>query len=218
MHMKKRVSNYELQCADWRKRFLAMDIDALRRRLPELKLEGGTLQITHFGRRCGVSLETGEIRDLDHPESPLSLGEQLNIYTLFAYAKPNAALYGEWLPFASLKDASVFASAFQKGNLEPFARIFAGQPEALIRGCEALGGLRLPYGDVGYELRAFDCMPVRFLFWDRDDEFDAQANILFDRSATDFIHVESTVTIASTGMMRIAHAAGLEGFGGFEAV
>ena len=38
---------------------------------------------------------------------------------------------------------------------------------------------------------------MRVLFWDADDEFPAQANLLFDKNATDFIHVESVVTIAS---------------------
>lgn len=43
---------------------------------------------------------------------------------------------------------------------------------------------------MGYEIRAFDCMPMRFFFWERDEEFEAQGNILFDYSATDFNHVE----------------------------
>ena len=48
---------------------------------------------------------------------------------------------------------------------------------------------------------------MQFLFWDGDDEFPAQANILYDASATDFIHVESTVTLASEGLFRLAQAA-----------
>ena len=50
---------------------------------------------------------------------------------------------------------------------------------------------------------------MRYLFWDGDDEFPAQANILFDKNVVDFIHVESTVTIAMEGLYRLAEAAGL---------
>ena len=76
--------------------------------------------------------------------------------------------------------------------------------------CIQLGGTKLEHGDVGYELKSFDCMPVRILFWDEDEEFSAQANILFDYSATDFIHVESTVSIAMEALYRLAEVAGLE--------
>lgn len=58
-------------------------------------------------------------------------------------------------------------------------------------------------------MKAFECIPVRFLFWDGDDEFPAQGNVLFDASATDFIHGESVVTIAAIGLDRIAKFAGV---------
>ena len=51
-------------------------------------------------------------------------------------------------------------------------------------------------------------MPMRFFFWERDEEFEAQGNILFDYSATDFNHVESAVSIADSGIKRLAELAG----------
>ena len=41
------------------------------------------------------------------------------------------------------------------------------------------------------------------------EEFEAQANILFDYSATDFNHVESAVSTAEMGVRRLAEVAGL---------
>ena len=67
----------------------------------------------------------------------------------------------------------------------------------------------MPISDVGYQVEAFQCIPVRFHFWDGDDEFPPQANLLFDASATDFIHVESIVTIASEGIRRLTQLANL---------
>lgn len=60
---------------------------------------------------------------------------------------------------------------------------------------------------MGYEIDAFDCIPIKFLFWDGDDELSAQGNLLFDASATDFIHVESIVTIAAVGLKKLADLA-----------
>jgi hypothetical protein len=74
---------------------------------------------------------------------------------------------------------------------------------------EAMGGKKLPYSDMGYQVDAFKCIPVRFLFWEGDDEFPPQANMLFDSSATDFIHGESIVSIAMVGLAQLAEIAGL---------
>ena len=81
--------------------------------------------------------------------------------------------------------------------------------ENLQNAFEKLNGLRLPLGDVGYQIDAFSCEPMQFYFWDCDDEFEAQANILFDYSATDFNHVESAVSTAEMGVRRLAELAGL---------
>ncbi len=59
------------------------------------------------------------------------------------------------------------------------------------------------------QVEAFACIPVRYLFWEGDDEFPAQANMLFDASATDYIHGESILTIGSYGLSRLAELAGL---------
>jgi hypothetical protein len=50
-------------------------------------------------------------------------------------------------------------------------------------------------------------MPIRFLFWDGDEEFPAQANILFDENITEFTHEETVVTIASDGVRCLTDAA-----------
>ncbi len=114
-----------------------------------------------------------------------------------------------WVRFDQLKNTSPFSKAFQEGVVEPFSRMFSGHVKELSYACEKLGGKKLTWSDAGYELKAFECIPVRFLFWDGDDEFPAQGNLLFDASATDFIHGESVVTIAAIGLDRIAKLAGV---------
>lgn len=90
-----------------------------------------------------------------------------------------------------------------------FSATFSGHAKELREAFIKLGGKGLPQGDVGYEIKAFQCIPLRFFFWDRDEEFEAEGNILFDYSATDFNHVESAVSIADVGIKRLAEIAGL---------
>ena len=48
------------------------------------------------------------------------------------------------------------------------------------------------------------------MFWDRDDEFEAQGNMLFDSNITDFVHEENVVCIAADAVRYLSRAAGLE--------
>ena len=173
---------------------------------PELEETADQLRLWHFGRQFAVSREDGAIRCLSD-DGPVSYNEQMNIYTLFHYCVPGARLTGEWLPFRDLRHASPFAAAFQRGIVLPLARTFSGRGDLLPAAVERLRGVRI--SDSGFQLPAFACIPMRLNFWEGDEEFEAQANLLFDRSATDFIHVESVVTIASEGVRRLAEAAGL---------
>lgn len=206
--METKTSNYEKLCEQWRERFLAMDCGELMEKLPELREEGEYLTLRHFGRKYGVSRETGRIAPFGCPEP--SLNVRLNIYTLFGYVKRGARFQDRWVSFENLRGASPFAAAFRRGELEPFARAFSGKTALLRQAYASLGGAPLAGPDAGWQANAFDCIPVRFLFWDGDDEFPAQANLLFDVSAVEFIHVESVVTIASVGVDRLFEQAGLE--------
>ena len=87
--------------------------------------------------------------------------------------------------------------------------MFQGRLSELERACVGLEGKKLPWSDAGYELKAFDCIPVRFLFWEGDDEFPAQGNLLFDVSAADFIDEKSLIRVALVGLGRIAKQAGV---------
>ena len=206
--MRSELSNYEKNCRAWQERFRAMDQERLLAAIPGLRREGGDLTLYHFGEKFAVDAATGAIRSLES-EEPVSATVRLNIYTLFGYASPLARFQDDWVPFQQLRDTSVFQTAFQNGIVTPFVATFTGHTHQLRRALEAMGGREVPWGDVGYQVEAFACIPVRFLFWEGDEEFPAQANLLFDRSATDYIHGESIVTLAAVGVHRLAKLAGL---------
>ena len=203
-----KISNYVKLCMEWADKFMKMDQEELRRRVPELKDENGFLAITHFGRKFGISKKDGSIHSLDGQSEP-DTTEQLNIYTLLGYAKEGAFFMEKWVPFAELRNARPFAPAYKIGEPDVFSATFSGHAKELRHALLSLGGRELPQGDVGYEIKAFECMPMRFYFWDADEEFEAQGNILFDYSATDFNHIESAVSIADVGIKRLAELAGV---------
>ena len=44
---------------------------------------------------------------------------------------------------------------------------------------------------MGYEFEAFPQVHLRLIFWEAEEDFPAQVQILVDRCVTDFIHYET---------------------------
>ena len=203
-----KTDHYEALCRQWAQKTTTMDPVALAR-IPGVSLERGVLLLHHFGTLYRVDLSTGQIRSAKDGSVP-NVTRRLNIYTLFGYAKPQARLTGQWVSFRQLQGTAPFDAAFHRGILTPLARTFAGRQELLRCAMDAIGAQPLPHSDCGGQLEAFACIPLRVLFWDRDADFDASANLLFDASATDFIHPESIVSIGAAALHSLTELAGLE--------
>lgn len=201
-------SNYEKLCEYWREQFLQMDYQELTAKLPELICRDGDFVLSYYGKRYSISKKDGVIQSLEDSR-PVPSSIRMVLYNLLWFSKAGASQSNQWVPFRSVKNAGPFDPAFTANVLKPFSETFSGQVEKLHQAAQRLNGKPLPQGDVGYEIKAFDCIPVQFFFWDGDDEFSAQSNILFDYSVTDFIHVESTVSIAADGVARLAEEAGI---------
>lgn len=202
------VSNYDRLNENWRKLFLQMDHEELARRF-RLKTDDGALYITFYGRQYRLDRRSGAVTEAENPDAPVSFDESMSILNMLYYSRPGASVSGRFVPFRDVKGASPFAPAFEKSVASGLAAPFEGRLDALKRACEALGGEKIPQGDAGYILRAFDFMPVMLVFWDGDDEFGAQANLLFDARITDFTHEESVCCIAGALMHRLQELAGV---------
>lgn len=195
-------SNYQKLCVAWREKFLTWDHEGIYR---NLNLEGcypGYLEIPYFGQIYRIDRTTGIITRPEEPGEEITFNTQMAIYNLFYYSKSAPRNSGEWIPFRQVKGAAPFERAFCKMVLEPFARAFSGKKELLEARGRELGFVRISRGDVGFYAEAFPCIPLQFIFWDGDDEFPAQANILFDKNITDFTHEETVVLLAEDGVAR----------------
>lgn len=192
----------------WREKYLKLDRLELKERF-RLEDDGEAHYITYFNQRYRLDQRTGMITLEEEPQRELAFNTVMTIYHLFYYSKPGARVAGSFVPFREVKRAAPFDAAFQRNVLEAAARAFDGRLEELRRACEALGGQRLKQGDAGYRIYAFDCMPLEFIFWDGDEEFPAQANILFDADITDFLHEETVVCVGDELFRRLVEESGL---------
>lgn len=125
---------------------------------------------------------------------------------------PGAAPPGsDWVSFKDFKDAAPFVEGFVNNAERAVARNFAGRVEDLKEASGKLGGadpgLEVSY-DLSVRLDALPRVPVVLLFNDEDEEFPADATILFERGAESYLDVEC---LAIIGWLLADHLAGAAG-------
>jgi hypothetical protein len=150
---------------------------------------GPEMAIPLFGRIYRVSPEgirppSGE-RPL-HAEAVL-----LSRYILLAPRNPFRQR--DWMGFKDFRDAAPFAGAFSTQVERGLAGSFSGRTEELNRACTDLYGENPEMG-LAYTLcRKFSALPgvpMVLLFNDKDEEFPAEARILFPDNADAFLDME----------------------------
>lgn len=205
--MEKYESNYDKLCIKWQQDFTTWDHEKLCEKLEGFVCEEDKIKLTYFKRPFEIDRKTGKITDLEYPERNCTFNTQMVIFHILYYSKESPVNSGVWIPFRNVKGAGPFDSAYKKIVLNPGAAFFFGKLESFIKAGEKKGFERLSYGDASFLVEVFPCTKLHFIFWDGDDEFPAQMNILFDKNITDFFHEETVVLLAEEGMSCLMEAA-----------
>ena len=200
-------SNYDQVIENWRLKFLEMDQEKLTRKF-HLEADEEALYIVYFSRKLRIDRKSGVITDQGvHP----GFDTVMNIYNTFYYASEHPVASGNLVAFRQVKRVYPFEAAYRRTIISKLQTIFSGKTQELKMACEGLGGTPLPQADVGYMLPVFPFLNIAVLFWDGDEEFDAQANMLFDSEITEFMHEENVVCVAADAVYYLTLAAGLPG-------
>jgi hypothetical protein len=67
------------------------------------------------------------------------------------------------------------------GKLE---EVFGHDPHSIYSAATAVKGKKASYGDASIKVFVLPRLPLTFVIWGSDDEFDSRASILFDKTAT----------------------------------
>jgi hypothetical protein len=90
---------------------------------------------------------------------------------------------GKWIGYQELPDGAFYRHAFQGYTGDQLVRDLDGDIDALRNAAAAIGGEPLEMGDAGYRFRALPRIPLALVWWAGDEEFPANATVLFDEVA-----------------------------------
>jgi hypothetical protein len=152
--------------------------------------------------RTGVPFEAGEFRlsimrwniYISFPELSFRAPEFLNTFVikllaLLYLANANAVQpANQWVPYRELKDGLFYAKSFTDTVEERLCRRFGDDLAAMREACQELGGREVDQGDLGMVIQTFNRLPLLLILWRGDDEFEPNARILFDASATSYLN------------------------------
>jgi len=192
---------------------LAAAADGLGARFVELDGEPG-LAIVYLGREHVVTCRDITLEGAstgDHWDNIL-----LYNYVHFAGSEP---LRGEWIPIDSIPGHIPKKPELEHGCEQKIARRFQGRRKALERAAASLSGVPSPqhaHADLALTFLPLPRVPFLLLFWEHDprEDFPARAKVLFDRSVTSYLDIESLVFLAekfADALIRADEEAGTAG-------
>ena len=165
------------------------------------RVDVGGIVVPLAGREFIVDLHSRTI--LNRDGSPASFLDAVVSLTYLARAD-GAPPAQEWVSEKMLPLGDAY---FRGPHTIPSSLLLArfGADEAGFRQALArVGGTAVEYGDFGAEVPALPRVPLRVGIWKADDEFPAEARVLFDASAHRYLILDGLLTLVTIVFKRLA--------------
>jgi hypothetical protein len=93
----------------------------------------------------------------------------------------------EWISEKDIPGGATFFRGPHKIPTHIIEMQYEGEIEEFRKKCECLAGIPLDMADAAYAFEITPRIPVVVQFWDKDDEFPAEAKILFDKTVAEHL-------------------------------
>lgn len=167
--------------------------------------QGGSLRVEFLRREYVVLKNDFSVCRVDDGATPSSLIQGLIL--MYLYTADGAPLIDRWIGFRELPSGLFYASAFQGYTGNELVRDLRGDVAGFQRASENLRGAALSIGDAGYAFTVLPRLRLAVVMWSGDDEFPAQAQVLFEESAPHYLPTEALAIVGSLLVGQIVKAA-----------
>jgi hypothetical protein len=198
-----RIDDYIAACALAREQLAAEPYEILLSSSGYEPAEGKTIRIPFLDRVFRLSYPDLQFRDISAPDQEVPLQEQILILHYLQAGRQAAPPSGDWVAYREIPGAAFYYAAFLKRAVEPLKKAFGQNLAGLKHAAGRLNGVAVGFGDAGFDFRAFPKVPVRLIVHAGDDEFPAEATILFDRSIERTLSPEDIAWLAGMVVYRL---------------
>jgi hypothetical protein len=153
------------------------------------------LRVSFLNRVYRVHYPGFEFTERDGSDREIPIQEQILIlHYMLAPGTPSPA--GQWVAYREIPGASFYFSAFVKRAIDPLKSVFGQNPAGLSGAATRLNGSAIDAGDVGFEFNMLPNVPLQLILYAADEEFPAEANILFDQTIGEILSPEDIAWLA----------------------
>lgn len=171
---------------------------ALKKSWDDLSLlsSGGSLSVRFLNDEYNIDIVKRAILSLSCNVPAKNFMAVLILHYLVKKLQGLPILRSEWVSFKELSGIEGYSSAFRKRAIEPIIHKYGKNPHGLLSILDRFHGIAADGADAAVIIDCFEGVPLKILLWGQDDEFDAEAGILFDRSIGEIFSVEDIVVLA----------------------
>jgi len=165
-------------------------------------MDDQAFRVDFLNRTYRVSYPDFEFVDMTEAAAPVPIQEQVLILHYMSALKPLVPAK-RWIAYREIPGASFYFSAFVKRAIDPLKKAFGKNVAPLLTAAAALDGKPIDVGDAGFEFQVFPKVPMQIIIYAGDDEFEPDANILFDATAGDFLSPEDAAWLGGMLVYRL---------------
>lgn len=157
--------------------------------------------LTCLNREYLISYPTGAIILKDDIEKNPFI-DNINVWVKiliisYLHRCTKSSITKRWVPYRELHGVGHAYDGFALQGINKLVQFFGDKGDLLLKVGAKLGAKKYPSGDIGLEINVLPNVPMVLILWLGDEEFEADATILLDYSATKELHVEDLAGIGS---------------------
>jgi hypothetical protein len=160
-----------------------------------------TLRLPFLGRVYLIAYPSFDFTDAADAAAQVPLQEQVLILHYMQNCRPQ--LKGQWVAYREIPGANFYFAAFAKRAVDPLKKAFGQNVAGLRKAAAQLGATPMDTGNAAFRFDLLPYAPIQMVVWEGDEEFPAEANILFDASAGDYLSPEDAAWLASLPVYRL---------------
>ena len=152
------------------------------------------ITLTFLSRLCQIKFPDIEVTYQESDEEVPLWSKILILHYLVK--SEGLPITGKWINFKQVPSGSIYYPAFVKRSQKPLCDFFSDRLDLLERAAHNLGGEETHYGDRAVMIPALPRVPVVFVFWSGDEEFQSEAHILFDSTVSSYLSTEDVAVLS----------------------
>ncbi|MCK5713479.1 MAG: DUF3786 domain-containing protein [Hyphomicrobiaceae bacterium] len=197
--------------------------ESLRPRIDAARTELALYAPDELVRRGGLSFREGGL-DLSLIGTPYRIDlpdlvahfvdgticpEELQILFLdYLVHGDGSPITGQWIGFQELPDGMFYRRAFQGYSGDQLIRDFAGNIGSFRAAAADLDGTLFEMGDAAFAFEALPRVLLAVVWWAGDDEFPANATVLFDSASSRYLPTDGLAIVGRMLCRKLAKLAG----------